>query len=261
MCDSPNSTSGLAKDEARGYRDLFRGARHEALQDAEASVQVVQVAESYCRSRPENKGKQIHGMGACDCRKALRSLATSSPLANELPAEHSYLLTSFESLYALVTKARNDAVHQGAYARHMARHAVEFALVLEDALNRKLSLQISDYMVRNPLCAEPWHPLGYLRQQMLLHSYSFLPYCLDGDWYLISDQSLAAYLAEPSTDRNERLKERMDQCRLSLLPACSAEPTVLVHDALQMMQNGPLLVTEPDDKTSLVGIVTAFDLL
>jgi len=40
----------------------------------------------------------------------------------------------FTALYESVRKARNAAVHEGALARHLAVHALEMALVLEDAL-------------------------------------------------------------------------------------------------------------------------------
>lgn len=38
------------------------------------------------------------------------------------------------ALYDLVEQGRNEALHQGAFARHLAEHAIELALALEDAL-------------------------------------------------------------------------------------------------------------------------------
>ena len=43
-------------------------------------------------------------------------------------------LTPFSRLYDLVQDARNDALHQGAFARHLTIHAIGLALILEDAL-------------------------------------------------------------------------------------------------------------------------------
>ena len=69
----------------------------------------------------------------------------------------------------------NDALHQGAFARHLTIHAIDLALILEDALRSFEEPRVSDYMVRNPLFAELWQPIGFIRQQMLANSFSFLP--------------------------------------------------------------------------------------
>lgn len=66
-------------------------------------------------------------------RSKLEQLAGASPLASE-PAFARHLHIPFSVLYDLVRNARNDALHQGAYVRHLTRHAVSLSLVLEDAL-------------------------------------------------------------------------------------------------------------------------------
>ena len=68
---------------------------------------------------------------------------------------------------------RNDALHQGAFARHLTKHAIELAIVLEDVLSNDLDPVVTDFMLRNPVCGEPWQPIAFLRQQMLANSYSF----------------------------------------------------------------------------------------
>jgi hypothetical protein len=66
-------------------------------------------------------------------------------------------------------------LHQGAFARRLTGHAIELSLVLEDALRRSLdSPVVGDYMVRGPICAEPWQPISFIRQRMLANSFSFL---------------------------------------------------------------------------------------
>ena len=71
---------------------------------------------------------------------------------------------------------RNDALHQGACARHLANHAVQLALVLEDALMPS-EPKVSDFMVRDAICAAHWQPISFVRQQMLANSFSYLPFC------------------------------------------------------------------------------------
>ena len=56
--------------------------------------------------------------------------------------------TSFCDLFDELKDARNDAVHQGAHARILTDHAVELAIILEDALMSKFS-RVSQFMVRD----------------------------------------------------------------------------------------------------------------
>ena len=41
------------------------------------------------------------------------------------------------NLYDLVRNARNDAMHEGAFARNLAVHLVQLSVMLEDALVNK----------------------------------------------------------------------------------------------------------------------------
>ena len=66
-------------------------------------------------------------------KKHLEQLAIKSPLAWAVPQEcESHI--PFSQLYDVVRIARNDALHQGAFARHLTTHAIEISIVLEDAL-------------------------------------------------------------------------------------------------------------------------------
>ncbi len=81
-------------------------------------------------------------------------LAKESPLAEEIPESHREWHVPFSELYEVVRIARNDALHQGAFARHLASHLTQLALVLEDALMAKSGAnKVVDYMVRSPVNA------------------------------------------------------------------------------------------------------------
>ncbi len=84
-------------------------------------------------------------------------------------------ITPFSLWFHLVRDARNDALHQGAFARHRTIHTIELALRLEDALRQQVPAIVENYMVRNPTCAECWQPISLIRQQMLANAFSFMP--------------------------------------------------------------------------------------
>ena len=119
--------------------------------------------------------------------------ANKSPLAYEIPSARRQYHTPFSDLLELVRDARNSALHEGSFARHLTIHVVELSLIIEDALMYN-SVAVSDFMVRDPVCAYPWQPLSFIRQKMLLNSFSFLPVCVDykdeKDWWVVSDLSL-----------------------------------------------------------------------
>jgi CBS domain-containing protein len=170
------------------------------------------------------------------------------------------------ALFATVrSRARCDALHQGAFARHLTSHAIELALILEDALRSSEKPRISDYMVRNPLFAEFWQPIGFIRQQMLANSFSFLPVLQGEDWCLVSDREVAIYLRTSSnSERKRRLATPLDKTQLNLPTAECVEEETSLQDALKALRDAPLLVCGegiPGTPKRLLGIVTAFDLL
>jgi hypothetical protein len=164
----------LSRAAKIAFADQLRLARHSALGDAEGFDPIIHTVErlgSYLTK--EIFGDRGKNGNLADYRDALASLASNSCLAC-VPA-HQQLLTPFDRLYEFVRMARNDAMHQGAFARHLTVHAIELAIILEDALTQFKNPIVSDFMVRNPVCAEAWQPIGFIRQQMLANSYSFLP--------------------------------------------------------------------------------------
>jgi len=108
------------------FSDELREARENALRDSEAFDGIVHVVE---RLGSFLRGKITH--------------------LEEIPGQRPDLHVPFSLLYKLVREARNDALHQGAFARRLTGHAIELSLVLEDALRRSLeSPVVGDYMVR-----------------------------------------------------------------------------------------------------------------
>lgn len=170
------------------FADQLRSAREAAIRDGEAFEVVVYTIE---RLGSFLKGS-IADLGTYE--QELSALVGSQ---NEPES-----FTPFPLLFDLVREARNDALHQGAFARHLTIHAIELALRLEDALRQQLPAIVENYMVRNPTCAELWQPVSLIRQQMLANAFSFMPVETGrGQWSLLSDADLAKYLTENRSER------------------------------------------------------------
>ena len=73
-----------------------------------------------------------------------------SPLADAIPDQHTTWHSKFSTTYEVVRDARNDALHQGAFARHLTNSVIQLALVLEDALMSNASTT-GEFMVREPI--------------------------------------------------------------------------------------------------------------
>jgi hypothetical protein len=153
---------------------------------------------------------------------------------------------------------------KGASARHLTGHAIELALILEDALRKPETETpvVSDYMVRNPVCAELWQPISLIRQQMLTGSFSFLPLQIEGKWWVVSDRAVAAYLGADWNARKLRLAKRLDEAETEkeLKQEAKCLPgDISLEEAIEALKDSPLLVIQKG--ACLLGIVTAFDLL
>jgi hypothetical protein len=85
-------------------------------------------------------------------------------------------------------------------------HAVELSIILEDALMTQAS-KVSQFMVRSVVDAKPWHPVSYVRQQMLTHAFSYLPVWLGDGWKLIPEYAVARLLRNAASNiaRRQRL--------------------------------------------------------
>lgn len=257
--------SQLSKTAKIAFRDQLRDARAKAVSDAEGFHEVLFAIE---RLGATILGKQ---KTLNDYEGKLRNLAECSALSFCLPSKFRHLFMPFDVLYKNLRIARNDALHQGAYARHITSSAVEMSIVLEDALMSD-STVVSDYMVKDIVCAETWQPLAYLRQQMLKNSFSFLPlYKPNLGWSLISDSSIVFALRNSEEDRNDLLGKTLEKAIekkwiISIDDVIFAKPGESISEVLSKMQNcchpeHPVLIQHPKEPDKIIGIVTAFDLM
>ena len=243
------------------FRDQFREARAAALRDAEAFHEIVYTVErlGYFLAGEERTLARY--------KAAIEPIADGSPLAEEVPLLHRDWHIPFSELYEVVRIGRNDALHQGAFARNLTGHAIQLSVVLEDALMNSAT-KVGDYMVREPLCALPWQPVSFIRQQMLANHFTYLPVLFEfgqgSEWYLISDRSVAQYLRVPQ-QRKKRLAKTLENAvhdqGLDLERAISCYSDTPIEDALRRFDGRPLLVRHREDPAWLLGILTAFDLL
>ncbi len=255
----------MTPEAALHFRDHLRDARAEVLRNAEAYEAVVHVLE--------RMGSYLSpdGKGLADYETELAKVAGKSALARQAPLANPDFHLCFKTLFTLVRQARNSAVHEGALARHLTTHALELALVLEDAL-MVTAERIGDYMVRGPVTAVAWHPLSFVRQSMLANSFSFLPVWIDsaddGRWMLVADAAVARFLRTAPSNRQRRkrlcmpLKEatQVKDGGVLLDVAQIAKATDPLRRHLAKISTHPILVTGAAER-ELLGIVTAFDLL
>lgn len=242
------------------FRDAFRTARASALDDAEGFDELLFALErlgKFLYGQPGNMGKFA---------PALVRLASTSYLAEAIPRLWREFHIPFDVLLAQLRRARNAALHEGAFARHLTSHAVTISLILEDALMEE-SDRVGDYMVRAPVCAGLWQPLSFVRQSLLAHSFSFMPVNVGTDlipqWRLVSDLAIATFLR--GADNREKalgitLKTAVDSGGLLLSEPLVCAPDKPVRKALENCKGLPILVVS-DTGDRLLGIATAYDLI
>lgn len=252
----------LSEEQRVFFRDQFREARAEALQNAEDFDGLLFALERI--GALLNNGD---GHGLRDYENAVIAFAAKSPLGASKAIGPSSI--PFETLYTLVRRARNDALHQGAFARNLTVHATELAIVLEDALMADARI-IRDFMVRTPVCASMWQPLSMVRQTMLSNSFSYLPVIEEAknQWMLVSDRELARYLRVSVNERQKRmaqtLRDAVAQEHLKLETPHRVRPGDSVEAVFRAKDDGrPVLVFDGDDDGTrpLLGLVMPFDVL
>ena len=261
----------LSRESAKAFSEQFRSARLAALADAEAFDGIIHVIErlgSYLtKERLSDDGK--HG-NLHEYKAKLSDLVKKSESTCADRADFKNLLTPFETLFKLVKDGRNDALHQGAFARHLTKHAIELAIILEDALSTVLNPIVMDFMVQNPACGELWQPVAFIRQQMLANSFSCMPVLgSDDKWCLVSDAGIAAFLgAGRGGDKRTRLLGKTLQeafgapeNKLESAPAILVEGTASLEEAIGLLKKSWMLLVPSPSGKGLLGILTAFDLL
>lgn len=207
-------SAALCPEERLFFRDRLREARYAALADAEGFQQMCFAIEALGkRLAPKATGLEA-------CRNKLQQLAHKSALLPQSSNEQRAIKT-FRALFTSIKEARNDAMHTGAYARHVAADAVTLCLVLEDALMVETNaagegkrLTVGDFMVSSPVVVHPWQTVEHARQVMLLNSFSYLPIWFDGRWWLIADIEVAKYL-RPAWPAKSQLKQTLEQAQQS----------------------------------------------
>jgi len=133
------------------------------------------------------------------------------------------------------------------------------------------SNKVSDFMIRDVVIAHEWQPISFIRQQMLINSYSYLPLQRQKNvtpkWYLISDYNLASCIPSERDKKKQRylqtIKDALENGDLEIEEADSCEADTTVEKARKMLNDKkkPLLVTHKSEPDQILGIITAFDLL
>ena len=245
------------------FRDQFRDARHYALEDAEEYQKILFVLERLGSYLSESQ----EGLKQYECY--IRQLVECHhPNGGRPPEGYSHYFMDFDTLYTRVREGRNDAQHQGAVARILTSHSVQLSIILEDALSNvkesEKDPKIKDYLVRNPVCASLWQPIGFIRQIMLENSFSSLPFQCGETWYVVSDCDIARYLAGcKGKKRKEKLNKTLEYVKKSK-EICPRKTIVVSPDKtvseVVKCREWPILVKR-DECEELLGIVAAFDLM
>lgn len=253
----------VGQSARRFFLSELRNARIAAQKDSEAFDQVLFVLERLGSYRLA----EIDALGSYE--KCICDLARESSLGQSLTSIQAPWHSQIEELYKLVRDARNDALHQGARARHLTQHVIELGIVLEDACmnGRDPLTKLEDIMVRSPVIADEWQPISFIRQLMLTNAFTFIPIKNDERWKLIADYHLATFLRRK--DRSVRLTMtvgeaiRLDDGKLELEDTGSKDSQESVENIGKTPFEKPILVTmnTKDNGCCLVGIVTAFDIL
>lgn len=239
--------------ERIGCLNILRDARALALRDAEsfheAAMALEQVGQIVCG--------EIR-LGLSKYKDELIEVANES-------SQHDPADTS--RLFDVVRDARNMAVHEGAWARHLNSRLVDLFLILEEALMAKLT-RVEDIMVRTPLVAELWHMIAQVRKAMLANSFSYLPVCLNGEWMIVSDSSIMRLLRSATSETQKRsllamqVGKAIESSSIEVKRAICCRPHETVDQLLTVLQDQPVLVTDDINGDSrLLGLVMSFDLL
>ena len=235
-----------------------------------ARAGILRDSESFCEASTvlEHIGQVVGGKigsGLKDYQDPIVALAHH--------ADHPKEREEVARLFNVVREARNKAVHDGAYARHLNSRLVDLLLLLEEGIVMNMD-RVEDLMVRTPVFAESWHLVLHVRKMMLSNSFSWIPIyqqengASSGKWVLLQDARLMKWIrsdSQKSKQKNRlalRVGEAISKHELVTSGAHCVRADSLISDILKQMGEKPTLVTEKiDGRERLVGILTAFDLL
>jgi hypothetical protein len=248
----------LDVDASKYYLNELRNARSIALANAEGFSEVCQTIE---RLGKFLVGKQLNGLGKY--YSELRKLATgnSSDVKDE-----------FYVIFHRLKNARNDAVHEGAFARNATLLCVEFCDLLESGLMRNMD-SVDQFIISSPVLAKLFYSIGEIRRSMLIHGFSYLPVkLLDGvTWKLVADYKIAAHLRNPSTVKDAFLSSSLslifDHDNNFLIdPVCVFDGDAKISSLVDKFNGRPILLLKKihingHDENELMGIVSPSDLM
>jgi|GEM_PF-718313 len=245
------------------FRDQLREARYKALLNSENFTPLLHTLEAFGSYLASTYGNNEQGLFRL--KKYLKSFVSDSPYVNELPREYSVYHCNFDFLYKYVRNTRNEAAHMGVYARQKTRFILELCLIFESKLN-DLDMKASNYAVTGVTKAELWQPLGHIRKEMLLNSFSYIPVYHRREWELISDYNLAAYLTGTKSQKSEKELESVKEALEKEDGALKTEPIEKVYpnddiSDLNLESTKPVLVIDKHKEERLYGLFTGFDLL
>lgn len=258
-------TGDLNPDQRIYFRDRLRAARYAALADAEGFGEICFAVEAlgvHLADREDTLGKYLN---------RIRQIAVRSVVLTDMPRSFPGLFSSFEVLYRSMQAARNDAMHSGVYARHLTASAIELCIGLEEALmqdNGPARTRVCDFMIRDAVSVKPWQPVAHARQMMLMHSFTYLPIQLDGQWKLLSEIAMAKFLPRGGDGRKVAFALSIDDAsklpenRLELIPApvVGLEDDVAGHLA-RASSAAPTLWLVVDARGDLAGVLSPFELM
>ncbi|UQN08435.1 hypothetical protein [Deinococcus sp. QL22] len=153
---------------------------------------------------------------------------------------------------------RNDKSHRGVYARNAVTKAVAVSALLEELL-MELTTTVADIMVGGVTYAEPFMTLAKVRELLLSHSFSYLPYRQGEEYVLLSDVAVAQswHTVGKKVRQLNPLSHLIAEQKLSTIPGTYLPATTLLTS--DSVPSYPCLVQDPTG--NIIGIVSAFDWL
>ena len=258
----------IQSDVALYFARQLRAARAQVQADAEGYVAVAIAVEQLAAAL----GAKKTGMDA-----AMTEIAHAlSPLSDGWAHGHNGS-PSLNAACHRVRKARNVAVHEGAMSRAVAAHAIDLTIGLEIALMTDADTHAAHaWMVPHPTVAHPWMTVAQVRGALLAGGFSALPIQRNGDWCLVHDIDVVAYLRQAPEDYKQKLeweRKRLKDVagtKDQMLPLHPPPLVIRPEDDvrkldLSLLRGGlPALVvcgSSDSDPGCLLGVLTSHDLL
>lgn len=226
----------------------LREARYAVLEDAENFTEVCFVLEEL----------GVHLLKKGEKKSGLNDY---KPKFQELLIQDNEVLELFNNHFEKLRHARNDQAHRGVCARNAAQHAVKISIILEESIMSALDKpKLGHIMIDNVICVEEYTKLAKIRELMLRYSFSYIPYCSEGKYYLLSD----FYIAElwNSYSINERYTKSIQE----IIKEKNKSLEEMKYFEFNTELNGfeipdkPILIYQ-NSPDNIVGILTPFDFL